>query len=108
MDGITVAAGNDSLALERHYGLLVRVARVISAAVLSRGGHNVTQARRFLAQHRLLVAHTLKRSAGIGTAGPGGSSQAELEDRTEELAEAFMILITASGFLEVRHQTCRC
>ena len=39
--------------------------------------------------------HVLKRSAGIG------SVARALEESVEELAEAFMVLITATGFLEV-------
>ncbi|KAL2200981.1 nucleoporin Nup186/Nup192/Nup205 [Corynascus similis CBS 632.67] len=127
----------DTRALERHYALLVALARIISAAVLARGAHNVVQGQRFLTQHRMLVVHTLKRSAGIGIgigAGGGGAggqgrqgngydngnslflggsgpargrgqqddaeAQAALEERIDELAEAFMLLITATGFLE--------
>jgi len=57
--------------------------------------------------------HVLKRSVGIGGKGAatsvGGGSvnggalgnvQVELEDRIEELAEAFMLLITATDFLD--------
>ncbi|KAK3322300.1 nucleoporin Nup186/Nup192/Nup205 [Apodospora peruviana] len=122
-------------ALEKHYGLLVSLARIIGAAVLARGSHNVLQGRKFLKQHRMMVVHTLKRSAGIGTVGNGGAgagagagfngmrstynghghgasvmtaagdteAQAALEERIEELAEAFMLLITATGFLEVKY-----
>lgn len=107
-----------------HYGILVKAARIVGAAVVSRGAHNVLQGRRFLTEHRMLVTHTLKRSAGIGAVGHhrgGGSTtppaggngsngtrsreqlqlQAELEEDIEELAEAFMVLITATEFLEV-------
>ncbi|KAK4106052.1 hypothetical protein N658DRAFT_415457 [Parathielavia hyrcaniae] len=122
---------NNTRALERHYALLVALARIIGAAVLARGAHNVVQGRRFLTQHRMLVVHTLKRSAGIGMVGGGGNHHhhhaggvvaargdglmpggggggagdrevqaAALEERIEELAEAFMLLITATGFLE--------
>jgi len=103
----------NTMALEKHYTLLVSLARIVGAAVLARGAHNVLQGRRFLTQHRMLVVHTLKRSAGIGTVGNGarsgnavtnagnGEAQAKLEERIEELAEAFMLLITATGFLEV-------
>ncbi|KAK3990244.1 nucleoporin Nup186/Nup192/Nup205 [Cladorrhinum sp. PSN332] len=109
-------------ALEKHYGLLVALARIIGAAVLARGAHNVLQGRKFLTQHRMLVVHTLKRSAGIGTVGNGAQeggkgstisainnrynagqqreAQWMLEERIEELAEAFMLLISATGFLE--------
>lgn len=122
---LEIDARNTS-ALEKHYSLLVSLARIVGAAVLSRGSHNILQGRRFLQQHRMLLVHTLKRSAGIGTVGngPAGAgtvngrstfggkdsilvgardveAQAKLEDRIEELAEAFMLLITATGFLEV-------
>ncbi|KAK3333227.1 nucleoporin Nup186/Nup192/Nup205 [Cercophora scortea] len=114
----------DTRALAKHYALLVSLARIVGAAVLARGSHNVLQGRKFLMQHRMLVVHTLKRSAGIGTVGNGGASmndgrsfgsssmwknggggggaeaQAALEDRIDELAEAFTLLITATGFLE--------
>ncbi|KAK3379783.1 nucleoporin Nup186/Nup192/Nup205 [Lasiosphaeria ovina] len=106
---------SNTRALEKHYTLLVCLARVISAAVLTRGNHNILQGRNFLAKHRSLVAHTLKRSAGIGTVGNGrnesvpqaggipaanAKAQAALDERIEDLAEAFMLLITATGFLE--------
>ncbi|KAI2630647.1 nucleoporin Nup186/Nup192/Nup205 [Hypoxylon sp. NC1633] len=89
---------SDSRALERHYTLLVKVARVVGAAIVSRGSHNVLQGRRFLTDHRMLVMHVLKRSAGIGAR--GGKAHASLSERVDELAEAFMVVITATGFLE--------
>ncbi|KAI1484096.1 nucleoporin Nup186/Nup192/Nup205 [Daldinia eschscholtzii] len=88
----------DSRGLERHYTLLVNVARIIGAAIVSRGSHNVLQGRRFLTEHRMLVMHVLKRSAGIGTG--GSKTDALLSERVDELAEAFMVVITATGFLE--------
>ncbi|KAI5863075.1 nucleoporin Nup186/Nup192/Nup205 [Durotheca rogersii] len=88
---------SDSKALERHYTLLVKVARIIGAAIVSRGSHNVLQGRRFLTEHRMLVMHVLKRSAGIGA---GGKADEALSERVGELAEAFMVVITATGFLE--------
>lgn len=96
----------DARALEKHYNLLVWVARVVAAAVLRQGSHNVLQGRRFLTIARGLVVHVLKRSVGIGGRGASSATgdekvQAELEDRIEELAEAFMVLITATDFLEV-------
>lgn len=45
----------------------------------------------------MLVTHTLKRSAGIGGAAPGET----LEERVEELADALVVVIAATGFLEV-------
>ena len=57
------------------------------------------QGRRFLTDHRSLVLHVLKRSAGIGAAsGPGARA---VDEQVAELTEAFMLLITATGFLEV-------
>lgn len=47
----------------------------------------------------MLVMHVLKRSAGIGAG--GGKTDALLSERVDELAEAFMVVITATGFLEV-------
>ncbi|KAI8958798.1 nucleoporin Nup186/Nup192/Nup205 [Daldinia sp. FL1419] len=90
--------GLDTKGLERHYTLLVNVTRIIGAAIVSRGSHNVLQGRRFLTEHRMLVMHVLKRSAGIGTG--GGKTGVLLSERVDELAEAFMVIITATGFLE--------
>ncbi|KAI1771337.1 nucleoporin Nup186/Nup192/Nup205 [Hypoxylon cercidicola] len=89
---------SDSKALERHYTLLVKVARIIGAAIVSRGSHNVLQGRKFLTEHRMLVMHVLKRSAGIGAG--GGTTDGLLSERVDELAEAFMVVITATGFLD--------
>ncbi|GAP86460.1 putative nuclear pore complex subunit [Rosellinia necatrix] len=93
----------DAKALEIHYLLLVKVARIISVAILSRGSHNILQGRRFLADHRILVTHVLKRSAGIGSG--AGKMGPVLAERIDDLAEAFMIMITATGFLEFDNQT---
>ncbi|KAI1313632.1 nucleoporin Nup186/Nup192/Nup205 [Xylaria venustula] len=94
---------SDSKALERHYVLLIKVARIIGVAIASRGSHNILQGRRFLTEHRMLVMHVLKRSAGIG-AGAGKIDPA-LAECIGELAEAFMVIITATGFLEFENQT---
>ncbi|KAI2630504.1 nucleoporin Nup186/Nup192/Nup205 [Xylaria nigripes] len=91
---------SDSKALEKHYHLLVKVARILGVAIVSRGSHNVLQGRRFLADHRLLVMHVLKSSAGIGAG--AGNMDAMLSQRIHELAEAIMVMIMATGFLEVR------
>lgn len=84
-------------ALEQHYDLLAKVVRIIGAAILSRGNNNVTQGRKFLTDHRMLVSHALKRSAGIGT----GNEDQRLEERIEELADALVVVIAATSFLEV-------
>ncbi|KAI1355644.1 nucleoporin Nup186/Nup192/Nup205 [Xylaria sp. FL0043] len=94
---------SDSKALERHYVLLVKVARIIGVAVVSRGSHNILQGRRFLADHRMLVMHVLKRSAGIGAG--VGKMDPQLAERISDLAEAFMVMITATDFLEFENQT---
>ncbi|EFW99544.1 nuclear pore complex subunit [Grosmannia clavigera kw1407] len=89
----------NTAALTQHYELLVKTARVVGAAIVSRGSHNVQQGRRFLAEHRMLVMHVLKRSAGIGAV-----SSRLLDEMVEELAEAFMVLIVATNFLEFEDQ----
>lgn len=89
---------SDSKALEKHYALLVKITRIIGAAIVSRGSQNVLQGRRFLTEHRMLVMHVLKRSAGIGTG--VGRMDAALEERIQDLAEAFMVIIMATGFVE--------
>ncbi|TQV91432.1 hypothetical protein V2A60_008922 [Cordyceps javanica] len=87
-------------ALEQHYDLLAKIMRIIGAALLSRGSHSIAQGRKFLADHRMLVTHTLKRSAGIGAhAGSDGGSDV-LEEKVEELADAVMVVIAATGFIE--------
>lgn len=85
-------------ALEQHYDLLAKVVRVIGAALVSRGSHNVVQGRKFLTDHRMLVAHTLKRSAGIGGGAEGGDA---LDERVDDLADALVVIIASTGFLEV-------
>ncbi|PHH59733.1 hypothetical protein CDD81_2627 [Ophiocordyceps australis] len=87
----------DPRVLEQHYNLLAKVARVIGAAVLSRGSHNANQGRKFLTDHRMLVTHTLKRSAGIGHVETNGMA---LEEHIGELADAFMVIIIATGFVK--------
>lgn len=82
-------------ALATHYAHLAKVARIISAALVSRASHNAAQGRRFLTDHRMLVAHTLKRSAGIGHVEDGFS------ESVAELADSFVVMILATGFLEV-------
>ncbi|PFH63238.1 hypothetical protein XA68_15872 [Ophiocordyceps unilateralis] len=88
-------------ALEEHYDLLAKVVRVIAAALLSRGNHSTAQGRKFLTDHRMLVTHTLKRSVGIGANQADGG----LEERIADLADAFMVVIVATGFLEFENET---
>lgn len=79
--------------------MLAKVVRIIGAAILSRGNNNVTQGRKFLTDHRMLVSHALKRSAGIGT----GNEDQRLEEKIEELADSLVVVIAATNFLEVSH-----
>lgn len=94
-------------ALEKHYELLAKMTHIIAAAIVCRGASYIGQGQKFLTDHRMLVTHTLKRSAGIGAVeagGDGGRAGAEsgaLAHWVEELVEGFMLLITATGFLEV-------
>ena len=78
------------------------MARIVSAAVLSRGEHNTAQGLRFLREYRTLVSHTFKRLAGVGRT----VASEVLDDRIDELADAFMMLITTTGFLEVCNLDC--
>ncbi|OAQ68044.1 hypothetical protein VFPPC_04351 [Pochonia chlamydosporia 170] len=87
-------------ALEHHYDLLAKVVRIIGAALLSRGSHNIVQGRKFLTDHRMLVTHTLKRSAGIG----GGVSNEALDEKVGDLADALVVVIAATGFLEYENE----
>lgn len=84
--------------LEKHYQLLAKVMHIVSAAIVSRGESYAVQGRKFLTEHRMLVMHTLKRSAGVG--GPEGQGPA-LEEWIGDLAEGFMVLIASTKFLEV-------
>jgi nuclear pore complex protein Nup205 len=46
----------------------------------------------------MLVSHTLKRSAGIG-------ADEGVEEGIEEVADGLMVIIAATGFLEVKKKT---
>ena len=85
-------------ALEHHYHLLALVVRVIGAAILSRGSSNISQGRKFLSDHRMLITHVLKRCAGIG----GSSDDDSLAERLSELGDGLMVIMIATGFVEVR------
>lgn len=91
----------NTTALEKYYSLLLRVTRIISAAVISRGPQSsVTQgpARRFLTEYRMLIVQILKRSAGIGAL---HAASTKLERDIQDLTTAFMVLIDATDFLQV-------
>ena len=48
----------------------------------------------------MLVSHTLKRSAGIGS-----GEDKELREKMEDLADGLTVIIAATGFLEVRQNS---
>lgn len=73
--------------------------RVINASVLSRGQQNtqvMTQGRKFLSENRLTVTAVLKRSAKLGNVDSHIS-----DDLVEELADAYVLLISLTKFLDV-------
>ncbi|KAG9234772.1 nucleoporin Nup186/Nup192/Nup205 [Amylocarpus encephaloides] len=91
-------AGPD--ALSKHYTLLVAIMRIICATLLSRGAQNqqtLEQGHKFLAENRLSILTVLKKSAGLG-------ASVEVTEQIEELADAFMLLVTLTGFLETEEQ----
>jgi nuclear pore complex protein Nup205 len=84
------------------YELLVAIARVICAVVLSRGSQNeqtLDQARKFLAENRLSILAVLKKSAGLGV-----STQGSMKS-TEELADSYTLLMSVTGFIDVSIST---
>ncbi|KAH7461153.1 hypothetical protein FOMA001_g19163 [Fusarium oxysporum f. sp. matthiolae] len=88
----------NSRALEQYYGLLAQVVRIFGATLVSRGRKNVVKGRKLLKEHRMLVAHTLKRNAGVGS----GNADEGLNQKIEELAEGLIVIITTTLFLEIK------
>jgi nuclear pore complex protein Nup205 len=73
--------------------------RVLNATVFSRGFENeqtIKQGRKFLADNRTSILTVFKRSARVGLV-----DQALSDESVEELAEAYMLLMTTVKFLEV-------
>ncbi|KAL2886305.1 Nucleoporin NUP192 [Ceratocystis lukuohia] len=89
----------DSEAMARHYSLLARMTHIISAAIISRGSQYIPSGRHFISKHRMLIMHTLKRSAGIGQVGSG------LEEAVKDLADAFLVLISATDFVNFENDS---
>ena len=84
-------------ALNNHYNILVAIMRIVCAALLSRGTQNqqsLEQGRRFLTENRLPILAVLKKSAGLG-------SGVKVTEAVDELADAFMLLVSFTEFLEV-------
>lgn len=73
--------------------------RVINCCVVSRGPQNeqtLAQAKKFVSENRLWMLSVFKRSARIGAAVDNG-----LDEVVDELSDAYMLLISMSGFLDV-------
>lgn len=73
--------------------------RVINCCVVSRGPQNeqtLAQAKKFVSENRLWMLSVFKRSARIGAAVDNG-----LDEVVDELSDAYMLLISTSGFLDV-------
>lgn len=93
---LTFIVIDDVDAVNKHYDLLVALMRVICTAVLSRGSQNeqtLDQGRKFLSDNRLSILAVFKRSAGLGSA--------VAEESIDELADSFVLLVSATEFLEV-------
>lgn len=90
-------------AIKKHYGLLLALMRVINCCVVSRGPQNeqtLAQAKKFVSENRLWMLSVFKRSARIGAA-----VNNELDEVVDELSDAYMLLISMSGFLDVSELT---
>jgi nuclear pore complex protein Nup205 len=85
-------------AAKRYYELLLALMRVMNTTQLSRGFQNeqtLNQGRRFLSENRSSILGIFKKSAGIGMV------ESACEQYIDELAEAYILLISITGFLEV-------
>jgi nuclear pore complex protein Nup205 len=90
-------------AVNKHYRLLAAIMRVVCASVLSRGSQNqqtLEQGRRFISENRLSILAVLKKSAGLGNI--SGISQQRIDD----LADSFTLLMSVTGFLDVSMSLC--
>ncbi|KAL5350865.1 hypothetical protein ACLOAV_004436 [Pseudogymnoascus australis] len=88
-------------AIKKHYGLLLALMRVINCCVVSRGPQNeqtLAQAKKFVSENRLWMLSVFKRSARIGAAVDNG-----LDEVVDELSDAYMLLISMSGFLDLNY-----
>lgn len=89
-------------ALQRYYDLLLSILRLVVYAVFSRGIDNEQiqeQTRAFLAANRPCMVGIFKRSANIGNT--SSAHQATLH----ELVKAFITLVAATDFMDVRFLT---
>jgi nuclear pore complex protein Nup205 len=94
---------SDVDAIKKHYELLSALMRVINCCVVSRGPQNeqtLAQGKKFVSENRLWMLSVFKRSARIGVAMDNG-----LDEVVDELSDAYMLLISMSGFLDVSAPT---
>lgn len=93
---------DDPNALNKFYGLMLSVLRVINAAVIARGRQNdqtVFQAREFLKDNRHSMVTIFKKSVYVG-AGQSGELSQDLVD----LVDCWTVLVEITGFLQVSPQ----
>ena len=89
-------------ALNKYYNLILSLTRVMTSVVLSHGPQNepvIEQARSFLVEHRPLVVAILKREAKVGAV-----TFESMGVSVTELVELLILLISITGFLDVRVQ----
>lgn len=87
-----------------YYELLLAIVRVVNACVVSRGAQNeqtLQEGRRFVLENRTSMMTVMKKHAGIG----GVDAAVELD--VGDLAEAYMLLISVTGFLMSEEQVTR-
>jgi hypothetical protein len=89
-------------ALSAYYRLLLSVLRIIVSIIISCGPQNprtMQEARKFLAENRLSMVTIFKRQAKIG------STQADASGIIADLVKHYVLLITATDFLNVSAPT---
>ena len=95
---------DDQDALKRFYELVVDILQVIAAIAMSCGPQNqhvITTISSFLANNRPLMVGVFKRQAKI-VAYQNGAAEAEAEAALKEAAELYVLLVSLTGFTEVR------
>lgn len=94
---LTLADAPDA-SIKKLFELLLAFMRVINCCVISRGSQNeqtMALARKFISDNRLNIMTIFKRSE-MGT-----PNNTEIDECVDELAEAYTLLITISGFIDV-------
>ena len=94
---------DEPASLKTFYELVLAVLRIIAAVVLSRGAQNkqtIEAVRDFLAEYRLLMVGILKRESKV-VAYEKRVGEGDLEGVLGELGEVIVVLVAATGFMEV-------